>query len=130
MGSWSLLILIIVATYTANLAATLTKSDSFVEPIQTIDDAIKLKAKTCVSTKNVYYESLPKAYGVAREIDQLYPYLEVDGLWKDMYKLLKNKTCRVALFNREDITRAMKNKTYCDLIVVSHLLHCSIIIEF
>jgi hypothetical protein len=120
VGSWSLLILIIVATYTANLAATLTRNDTFVEPIQKIDDAIKLKATTCVSTKNVYYESLPKSYGVAREIDQLFPYyLEVDGLWEDMYELLKDGTCRVALFNREDITASLQNQDYCDLLVVS-----------
>jgi hypothetical protein len=120
VGSWSLLILIIVATYTANLAATLTKSAVVVEEIQSVKDAIKLGAKTCVSTRNVYYSSLPTSYSNTDEISQLYPFVEVDGLWEDMYEYLKNKTCRVALLNREDITAALQNQKYCDLIVVSN----------
>jgi hypothetical protein len=119
VASWSMLILIIVATYTANLAATLTKSDSFVEEIQSVEDAIKLGAKTCVSTRNVYYPSLPTSYSNSDEISQLYPFLEVNGLWTDLYEYMKNGTCRVALFNREDITAALQNQDYCDLLVVS-----------
>jgi hypothetical protein len=118
VASWSMLILIIVATYTANLAAILTKSDVFVEEIQSVNDAVKLGAKTCVSTRNVYYPALPTSYSNTDEISQLYPFVEVNGLWDDLYEYMKNGTCRVALLNREDITAALQNQKYCDLIVV------------
>jgi hypothetical protein len=120
VASWSMLILIILATYTANLAAILTKSDSFVEEIQSMNDAVKLGAKTCVSTRNVYYPSLPTSYSNTDEISQLYPFVEVNGLWDDLYEYMKNGSCRVALFNREDITAALQNQDYCDLFMVSH----------
>jgi hypothetical protein len=119
VGSWSMLILIIVATYTANLAATLTRTNVFVEEILSMHDAVKLSAKTCVSTRNVYYPSLPTNYSKINELSQLYPYHKVNGLWEDMYEHLNVGTCRVALFNREDITAALQNQKYCDLIVVS-----------
>ena len=118
VASWSVLVLIVLSTYTANLAATLTKNNGFVEEIQTVEDAIRLGAKTCVSTRNVYYPSLPQNYSNTDELSQLSPYLPVNGLWTDLYEYLQNGTCRIAIFNREDITAALQNQDYCDLIVV------------
>lgn len=118
VSSWSVLVLILLSTYTANLAATLTKSNGFVEEIQSVEDAIKIGAKTCVSTRNVYYPSLPTSYSNTDELSQLYPFLEVNGLWTDLFEYMLNGTCRVALFNREDITAALQNQDYCDLLVV------------
>ena len=119
VASWSVLVLLLLSTYTANLAATLTKSNGFVEEIQSVQDVIKLGAKTCVSTRNVYYPSLPTSYSSTDELSQLYPFVEVNGLWTDLFDYMLNGTCRVALFNREDITAALQNQDYCDLLVVS-----------
>jgi hypothetical protein len=118
VASWSVLVLLLLSTYTANLAATLTKSNAYVEEIQSIEDAIQLGAKTCVSTRNVYYPSLPTSYSNTDELSQLYPFLEVNGLWTDLYEYMKNGTCRLALLNREDINAALQDQAYCDLLVV------------
>lgn len=129
VASWSMLTLIIVATYTANLAALLTQKVNYVEEIQSLDDAVRLGARTCVSTRNVYYPVLPSGYSSKDAISQLYPFVEVNGLWSDLYEYMKNGTCRVALFNREDISAALQDPHYCDLNVVSILhsyFHCVI----
>jgi hypothetical protein len=124
VASWSVLVLLLLSTYTANLAATLTKSNAYVEEIQSIEDAIQLGAKTCVSTRNVYYPSLPTSYSNTDELSQLYPFLEVNGLWTDLYEYMKNGTCRLALLNREDINAALQDQAYCDLLVVCVTCTC------